>query len=186
MRRNKLQEAKKLVVTGGVQTLTDLLVDVETTSFSVEAKTSPARLRRILADLSLLRLEDAYHMSQVIGVDDKPILDMAHNEYVKRRRKKGSQNPSALPDEEYLVPRNLLVAGGFKNFSELIAVIHKTPFSRLAKTTPERFNRILANPGLARLSDIYNFAQVFCVDDKIILNLVYNDFNRLRRKKKNG
>ncbi|MDO6433306.1 hypothetical protein Q4E93_22030 [Flavitalea sp. BT771] len=82
-----------------------------------------------------------------------------------------------------MVAKTLLLSGEVKSLSDLLAIIDKTPFSREAKTTPERFNRMLDNPALFRLGDIYNMAQIIGVDDRLLLNLIHNEYIKQRKKK---
>ncbi|OJW55176.1 MAG: hypothetical protein BGO55_08935 [Sphingobacteriales bacterium 50-39] len=85
---------------------------------------------------------------------------------------------------KYLTAKGLLISGKIKTLSELLDIVDKTPFSRDAKTTPERFNKMLAKPDLFRMADIYNMAQAIGVDDKLVLDLVHNECVKWRRKKK--
>ena len=49
--------------------------------------------------------------------------------------------------------------------------------------TPERFNKMLENPALFRMGDLYNMAQAIGVDDKLIVDLVHNEYVKRRRKR---
>lgn len=89
-----------------------------------------------------------------------------------------------MPQNKYLIAKRLLLAGDVKNLSDLLDVAQKTPLARDAKTTPERFNRLLGNLALLRFGDIHNIAQVIGVDEKIILEIFYNEFIKKRRKEK--
>ena len=89
---------------------------------------------------------------------------------------------------EYSTGKKHLLTGEIKKLSELLEYVEKTPFSRDIRTTPERFNRLLANPIKFRMDDIYNMAQMLDVDHKLIFELVHNEYlaklEEARRKKK--
>lgn len=80
--------------------------------------------------------------------------------------------------------KTMLDSGQVKTVPQLLLVVEKTPFSKDAKTTPERFDRCLENMSLFRLGDIHNMAQALDVDDKVILDIFYNEFLKQLRKKK--
>ncbi|HVU94833.1 MAG TPA: hypothetical protein VHE34_06390 [Puia sp.] len=86
-------------------------------------------------------------------------------------------------ENKYLTAKQLLLSGKIKTLSELLAIVDKTPFSRHAKTTPERFNKMIENPALFRMGDIYNMAQVIGVDDKLLVDLVHNEYVKRRRRR---
>lgn len=88
-----------------------------------------------------------------------------------------------MPKNNYLVARTLLNSGEIKTVSALLEVLDKTPFSRDAKTTPERFNRMLDNLALFRFGDVANMAQVLGVDEEKILDLFYKEYVKRRKKK---
>jgi hypothetical protein len=89
-----------------------------------------------------------------------------------------------MGETNYLTAKSLINSGKIKTLSELIAIIDKTPFARLSKTTPERFNKMIEDPALFRMGDIYNMAQVIGVDDKLVVDLVHNEY--VKRRKKRG
>ena len=88
MPRNNYSSAKKHITDGDVQSLADLWKFIDPTPFARSAKTTPERLNRMIDNMSMFRLGDIHNMAQVLGIDDKTLLDIIHNDYVKQRRKK--------------------------------------------------------------------------------------------------
>ena len=88
MPRNNYPSAGKHILDGDVKTLNDLWEYVDPTPFSRDAKTTPERLNRMLENMSLFRFGDIFNMSQTLGIDEKIILDIFYNDYIKQRRKK--------------------------------------------------------------------------------------------------
>jgi len=80
--------------------------------------------------------------------------------------------------------KTMIESGQVKSLPQLLLIIEKTPFSKDAQTTPERFSRCLDNMSLFRFGDIHNMAQALDVDDKAILDIFYNEFLKQLRKKK--
>lgn len=96
-----------------------------------------------------------------------------------------------MPYDKYLSIKMLIQAGEIKTLPDLLRAVDKTPFAKDVKTTPERFSRLLRNPLLWRLADIYNMARLIDVDDKLIFEIVYPEILRkkepgTKRKKKKG
>jgi hypothetical protein len=73
---------------------------------------------------------------------------------------------------KYDIAKRLILSGDVKTLPILLEVLDKTPFSKDAKTTPKRFERLLSDPTMFRFADVYNMASVLGVDHKIILNMV--------------
>lgn len=96
-----------------------------------------------------------------------------------------------MPHDKYLSVKMLIQAGKIKTLPDLLGAVDKTPFARDVRTTPERFSRVLRNPSLWRLADIYNIARLIDVDDKVIFDIIYPEILRkkepgTKRKKKKG
>lgn len=79
----------------------------------------------------------------------------------------------------------MLTSGKIETLAEFLNLIRKTPFARASKTTPERFDKMVEDSGICRLEDFFNMAQVLGIDDdRIILNLFYNEYVKQRKKRK--
>jgi hypothetical protein len=81
-----------------------------------------------------------------------------------------------MPQNKYLSAKRLILAEDVKTLSELLPHIRsKTRLARDISTTPERFDRLLANPVNFRMDDIYNIAEQFDIDFKLVINLVHGE-----------
>lgn len=89
-------------------------------------------------------------------------------------------------DSAYSTAKKLISGGYIKTLTELVDVVPKTRLARDMKTSPERFNNLLANPELFMFKDAYKIAELVGVDRKLILDLVHNQAeaqSKGRRKK---
>lgn len=84
------------------------------------------------------------------------------------------------------IAKKLILSGDITNLTELLEVIDKTPLAREMKTSPERLNKLLDNPALFLFQDAYNIAALIGVDEKMIIDIIHNqyvsDHNRKRKK----
>jgi hypothetical protein len=84
------------------------------------------------------------------------------------------------------IAKKLILSGDITNLTELLEVIDKTPLAREMKTSPERLNKLLDNPALFLFQDAYNIAALIGVDEKLILDIVHNQYIIGRKSKKKG
>jgi hypothetical protein len=84
----------------------------------------------------------------------------------------------------YTIAKKLIIAGQINNIRDLLEVVDKTPFSRDIQTSPERFNKLIANPSLFTMGDILNMAAVLGVEDLTMINIIYEELSSKRRKRK--
>ena len=90
-----------------------------------------------------------------------------------------------MPKDKYEAAKEMFKAKKVDTLAQLLALVKKTSFARAAKTTPERFDKMIEDAGLCRLSDFYHMAQVLDLDDdRIILDLFYKEFVKQRKKRK--
>jgi len=85
-----LNIAKKLILSGDITNLTELFEVIDKTPLARSMKTSPDRLNKLIGNPALFLFQDAYNIAQLIGVDEKAIVDLVHNQYIadKKSRKK--------------------------------------------------------------------------------------------------
>jgi len=84
----------------------------------------------------------------------------------------------------YQVAKKLVQAGQIKVYSGLFDVIPRKPLSRAIGTTPERMAKLIDNPELFMLRDIYNTAHLIDVDEKLVIDLVHAEYLSKRKRKK--
>lgn len=84
-------------------------------------------------------------------------------------------------DPRYKTVRILLTEGHIKNLSQLLEEADKTPLARDIKTSPERFNKLIENPALFMLGDIYSMARVIGVEEKKIFEIVHAEWLNLKK-----
>ena len=87
-KEKRYKSAKNQIEGGYIKTLTDLLDVLDKTPLSKDIHSSPVRFNKLLSNPALFTFQDAYSIAEVIGVDEKLILDIIHNEWVSRRKRK--------------------------------------------------------------------------------------------------
>lgn len=89
-------------------------------------------------------------------------------------------------DPRYKTAQKLILAGGITTLSELMDIIDKTPLAKALKTSPGRLNKLLDNPALFLFQDAYNIAALIGVDEKLIVDIVFQQYavDKKGRKKK--
>lgn len=83
--------AKKLIEGNSITNLSELFDIIDRTPLAKSIKTSPDRLNKLIDNPALFLFQDAYNIAQLIGVDEKAIVDIIHNQYLtdKKSKKKG-------------------------------------------------------------------------------------------------
>ncbi|GGB12211.1 hypothetical protein GCM10011511_39800 [Puia dinghuensis] len=80
--------AKKLILSGEIKTLPELLSVVDETPFSRDIGTTPERFSRLLDNPTLFRFADVYNMASTLGVDSKIILEMIHEYNLQKQKRR--------------------------------------------------------------------------------------------------
>jgi len=89
MPKEKRYRAAKNQIEGGyIKTLTDLLDVLDKTPLSKDIHTSAVRFNKLILNPALFTFQDAYNIAEIIGVDEKLILEIIHSEWVSRKKKK--------------------------------------------------------------------------------------------------
>lgn len=86
--------------------------------------------------------------------------------------------------DRYTVAKSLIENGSVKTIRDLLTVIDKTPLAKDVRVSAVRFNKLIANPALFMFQDAINIAEVLGVDPKLIIDLIYADIAKGKRKKK--
>ena len=88
--------ARKLILSGQIKDLSELLETIKKTTLAKAMKTGPERFNKLIDNTELFLFKDAYTIAELIGVDEKAILDLIHNQYVtnKKARKTPSKKKS--------------------------------------------------------------------------------------------
>jgi hypothetical protein len=82
--------AKNLIETGGIKTVSDLLTILDKKAIYKDVM-SPVRFDTLIADPSQFRFSDAYAIAAAIGTDEMAIIQLIHNEWVSRKRRKAGR-----------------------------------------------------------------------------------------------
>ena len=86
-KQERFKVAKKLIETGAIKTISDLLGLVDKKAIYKNIPASAIRFDKLVADPSQFRFSDAYAIAATIGVDEKLVLDLIHNEWLSRKKK---------------------------------------------------------------------------------------------------
>jgi plasmid maintenance system antidote protein VapI len=78
--------AKKLISSGHINTLSDLLETINKTPLAKAMKTSPERFNKLLENPELFMFKDAYKIAEIIGVDNESIVKIIAAEYKGKKR----------------------------------------------------------------------------------------------------
>ena len=87
-------------------------------------------------------------------------------------------------DKRYATVKKLISGGYIKTFNEVLDTIPKTALALDMKIGPARFNKLIDNPESFTLKDIFKIASLIEVDDKIIIDLIYNQYLADKKSKK--
>jgi hypothetical protein len=80
--------AKKLIPKGEITNVSELLDIVDKTPLSKDIKTTPERFNKLIEDPTLFEFGDAINIANVIGVDEKALIDMVYAEILLKRKKR--------------------------------------------------------------------------------------------------
>lgn len=77
--------AKKLILSGDIKNLSDLLAIVKKTPLAKAMKTGPIRLNTLISNPTLFTFDDAYKIAEILGVEKGRIVMIIHNENISRK-----------------------------------------------------------------------------------------------------
>jgi plasmid maintenance system antidote protein VapI len=78
--------AKKLILSGDTKTLADLLEIIKKTTLAKAMGTGPQRFNRLIDNPKLFTFEDAYKIAELVGVDEKAVVDIIYAEYILNKK----------------------------------------------------------------------------------------------------
>ena len=87
-------------------------------------------------------------------------------------------------DARYNTAQKLILGGYIKTFSELLDAVDKTPLAVDIKTAPSRLNKLINKPQLFTFQDCYRIAALLEVDERKIIDLVFEEWKQGRKGKK--
>jgi hypothetical protein len=77
-------------------------------------------------------------------------------------------------DRRYSIAKKLILSSNLKTIDELIEAVPKTTIARDMGTNLARLNKMISNPLLFTFGDMVKIADLIEVDEKYIMDLVYN------------
>lgn len=82
---------KKLIEGNQLHSFQEIFEHVPKTTIYQDLGINYFRFTRIITDIKGFKLEELYHLANLIGVDEKIIIDLAHSQYLanKAKKKKG-------------------------------------------------------------------------------------------------
>lgn len=80
--------AKKLISGGYIKTLSELLDTIAPTRLAKDMGTHATRMTKILENPELFQFKDAYKIAALLEVDEKLIVDIIHNSWAQKKKKK--------------------------------------------------------------------------------------------------
>jgi len=78
-----------------------------------------------------------------------------------------------INEPPYSTAKKLIHAESIGNLSELLETIPKTSLALSMKTSPKRFNKLIANPRLFTFGDVYIIAELIGVEGEAILKIIH-------------
>lgn len=87
-KQKSFKVAKNLIETGGIKNISQLLEIVDKKAIYKGIPATPIRFNNLVADPPQFRFSDAYAIAATIGVDEKLVIDLIHNECVSRRKRR--------------------------------------------------------------------------------------------------
>jgi hypothetical protein len=88
-------------------------------------------------------------------------------------------------DKRYNTVKNLITAGYIKSFSEILDTVPKTVVAHDLGMHHQTFTKLIKSPERFNFKDAIRIASLIEVDDKHIIDLIYNQYaiDKKRRKK---
>ncbi len=87
-------------------------------------------------------------------------------------------------DKRYTTIKNLISGGYIKSFQEIFDNIPKSVIYKDLGMNSVRFNGLLDNVDKFVIKDLFHIAALIEVDEKIILDLIYNQYRQNKRAKR--
>jgi hypothetical protein len=87
-------------------------------------------------------------------------------------------------DRRYITVKNLITAGYIKSFSGIFDAIPKTVIARDLGMNNNRFTKLMNDVTLFRLEELYRLARLLEIDGMVLINLVVQQLNEKKDKKK--
>lgn len=86
---------------------------------------------------------------------------------------------------KYTTAKNLIAAGYIKSFREIFDTLPKSVLARDLGMNNIRFSRLMNNVDHFSLEELFRIADHLEVDDRIIFDLVYQQYVEDKKSKKN-
>ena len=86
-------------------------------------------------------------------------------------------------DKRYTVIKNLVTGGYIKSFEEIFETLPKSVLYKDLGMNSARFSKLLKQPELFILKDLFRIASLIGTDEKIILDLVYGSYASKRKSR---
>ena len=87
-------------------------------------------------------------------------------------------------DPRYNTLYKLITSGQLNGLTEMLEVLPKTVLARDLGMHHITFNKLILRPGQFKLDDIYEIASLIGVDNKVLLQLFYNETGEKKVKRK--
>lgn len=84
--------AKKLISSGYIKNLSDLLETIRKTTLARAMKTSPERFNKLIENTELFLFKDAYTIAELIGVEEEQIIQLIHAERLLQKSNSKKDN----------------------------------------------------------------------------------------------
>lgn len=88
-----------------------------------------------------------------------------------------------MKDKRYNTVKNLISGGYIKSFHEIFDTLPKSVLYKDLGMNSARFNKLLNNVEGFILKDIFHIAALIGIDEKIILDLIYAQYNQSKKSK---
>lgn len=87
-------------------------------------------------------------------------------------------------DRRYKTVNNLISSGYIKTFREILDTIPKSTIARDLGMHHQTFTKLTAHPERFTFKDAFRIAALLEVEDKVMLNLIYNQYQSDKKSKK--
>ena len=87
-------------------------------------------------------------------------------------------------DARYNTAQKLILGGYIKTLSELLDAVDKTPLALDMKTAPSRLNKLINQPQLFTFQDCYKIAAILEVDEKKVIDIVFEEWISKQKPKR--
>ncbi|MFL5745954.1 MAG: hypothetical protein ACJ751_14875 [Niastella sp.] len=87
-------------------------------------------------------------------------------------------------DPRYSTVYKLITSGQLNSLAEMLVIVPKTVLARDLGMHHITLNKLLVHPGKFKLEDIYEIASLVGVENKVMLQLFYNETGEKKAKRK--